>query len=206
MPLSLTIRPTKTKVNTPSIVCFPLTLNRSKSIPFTLPWPSTLIGFLVMPWFCKSAITPFPSGMMCVAQAHVSQSVTIRIRRFHPVSVGHTKPVKVCTLTGTLAILAAIIHSNPAFGVIECTIFGFSQRSALMILHNAMMSFFGEICLSIGIAMVVTPCFSFACSISFPGEDSNTTSYLLHNSSNIPSKKERDMDTVQARMIFIIFE
>jgi hypothetical protein len=45
------------------------------SIPRTLPQPSTRIGLCVM-LRCKSAITPFPSGMMYVAQAHVSTNNT----------------------------------------------------------------------------------------------------------------------------------
>ena len=70
----------------------------------------------------KSSITPCPSGMMCVAQAQVNQSVNIKIRLVKPFDVGQTSPVKVCTRRGTRTNQAANMHNRPALGVIECTI------------------------------------------------------------------------------------
>ena len=91
------------------------------STPRTLPYPNTRIGFFVM-YRCKSSRTPCPSGITCVAQVQVNQSVTIKILRDNPEAVGQISPVNVCTLRGTRATQAANIQSNPAFGVIECTI------------------------------------------------------------------------------------
>ena len=82
---------------------------------------------------------------MCVAQAQVIQSVAIRIFRFNPVAVGNNKPVNVCTRTGTPAIQDATIQSNPALGVMECTIRGFSLRNVRHIRHNDFISFTRDI-------------------------------------------------------------
>ena len=144
-------------------------------MPLTLPYPSTFSGFWVMPWFSKSLFTPSPSGMICVEQAQVSQSVAIKIRRFSPEEVGQTRPVKVCILTGTRQIHAATMQSIPAFGVIEWMMSGFSLWKVLMSLHREMKSFLREICRSIGISMHLTPWFRSFWS-SGPGEESDTTS------------------------------
>ena len=111
-------------------------------MPLTLPYPSTLMGLLVM--CCKSRFTPSPSGTTCVAQAQVSQSVAMRMRRLSPVAVGHTSPVKVCTRTGTRASHAAIMPMSPALGVMVCSIVGRSLRSTRHMRHSERKSRNGE--------------------------------------------------------------
>ena len=210
IPLSLTIRPTNKNVNLSERNFSLFTFNSSlrtkyvKSTPITFPYPSTFRGFFVIFPAIRSFFTPSPSGIICVAQAQVSLSVSINIFRFSPFSVGHTKPVKVCTRTGTLVSHAAIMQSNPAFGVIECTIVGFSFRNTFISRHRDIISFFTEICLSIGTAIPLIPyslVISFICS---PGEDKSTTSYFLQRSGSIPLTKPRDCGTVHALIIFFL--
>ena len=62
-----------------------------------------------------------------IAQACEMKPI-IKILRFNPFDVGQINPVKVWIRFGTPAIQAAVIHSSPALGVIECTISGFSFR------------------------------------------------------------------------------
>lgn len=62
-----------------------------------------------------------------------------------PVEVGHTNPVKVWMRTGTRVNQPAIIHNNPALGVIECTANGFSLQNTRIILNKDFKSFVKEI-------------------------------------------------------------
>ena len=165
-----------------------------------------------MPPFFKSLSTPCPSGITCVAQAQVSQSVIINIFRFSPVAVGQTSPVNVCIRTGTRVSHAATIHIIPALGVIECTTCGFSLRNTLIILISDFKSFTIEICLSIGTATQWNPSLSLSSSSSGPGDVTATMSYPIARIFIITSRqKPKDCGTVTARIIlfllrFIIIE
>lgn len=168
-----------------------------------------------MPLLSKSALTPSPSGMMCVAQAQVSQSVAIRMRRFSPFSVGNTRPVNVCMRTGTRANHAATIVTRPAFGVIECIMSGRSRRSTRHISHSDFMSFTSEMRRSIGTATVLMPsCSPKASSSDFPlleatvvfGDEIATTSYpsSLNSLSNPEQNAHRDVGAVITLINFLM--
>ncbi len=122
-----------------------------------------------------------------------------------PVAVGNTSPVKVCSLTGTRHIQAAIIERSPAFGVIECTIAGRSLRNTLNRRQRLLRSFNGEMCLSIGTATVLTPSRAASVSSLSPGELTATTSYPHSCCSSLSRPRQNvssDSGTVDARMIF----
>ena len=153
-----------------------------------------------MPWLSRSARTPSPSGMMCVAQAQVMLSVSMSMRRVSPVAVGNTRPVKVCTRTGTRHSHAAIMHSSPALGVMECTIVGRSRWNTLTSRHRLRKSRSGDIWRSMGTSMRRTPSYWSRQSQYLPGEASTHSSYSRSNSGTIGATKEMESDTVQARM------
>ena len=140
------------------------------------------MGFLVILLSLRSFITPLPSGIMCVAQRHVSLSVVIKILRFRPVEVGKTSPVKVCMRHFTPAILAAIMLSSPALGVMLWTISGLSLRKTRISLSKDLRSLNGAIFLSMGTAMVLTPSSLAISSSSLSGEERATTSYSAERS------------------------
>ena len=162
------------------------------------------MGFFVI-HRCKSCFTPSPSGTMCVAHAQVILSVIINILRESPVAVGHTRPVNVCSRTGTPAIFAAIIHKSPALGVIECTISGRSLFNTRTNFTNETRSLSGLTCRSICTPMVWTPSRSPNSLKSSSGLDNATTSYpSSFNSRRSPLQKMfSDMPMVAARIIFL---
>ena len=128
-----------------------------------------------------------------MAQAQVSRSVIIRIFLFPPTAVGNTNPVKVCTRTGTPAIHAAIIQSNPALGVMECTICGFSLRNVRHNCHKDFISLIGEIWRSIFTSIhFISGWDLYILSHSGPGDDNKTTSYFFCKSESIPATKPKD--------------
>src|SRR5687767_4317996 len=86
----------------------------------------------------------------------------------NPVVVIKRNPAIVCMQTGTFAILPAIIDSNPALGVCECTICGFSFLKILYNLKSETMSLNGVIALVIGTITWGQPSFSITACRSLP--------------------------------------
>ena len=154
---------------------------------------------------CRSCFTPSPSGMTWVAQKHVMRSVIISILRESPVDVGHTRPVKVCTRSGTRAIQAASMHRRPALGVIECTMHGFSFIITFVNLKSDRRSLKGDMCRSMLTPMVRTCSLLPSSARSSSGDERAMTSYPSWLSS-VRSPRQKmlsDMPIVAARIIFL---
>ena len=170
-----------------------------------LPFPNTFRLLWVTPWLSRSSFTPSPSGMTCVAHAAVRWSVNQSNGRFTPFTYGKTSPVKVCTRTGTRVNQAATMESRPAFGVMECTMSGFSFRNTRTKRMSEAKSRSGAIFRCIGTASVRTPSRRAMLSSSGSGDETTTIWYSSDNSRKSPRQKmSRESGTVAVRIIFFM--